>query len=776
MHSVFLGKDGSFSPAQIGPVDLGADRWRFVRLQLFRIIIATVLIYFLHQVLDFGVAFGWLALSSAFGIYLAGRLLRSGALFFPVFLAHCALLGAGYLLAAGGNTFFTQGDAAPSFDFLFSRVWDKAIAVLFFYIAAFLSTWLFWCRRYAVTIESVLFSLLFVTVLGSHRNYHLDAPKQLSSLTWKVSLLQRYHVEPQHLIIALGAVFVLVLVFYIVFSYGRPLFRSAPEVRTYGRGQKFISGIAILSAISALFSYAFFLNKSYSEDINRAMEGVGQTQGEGQSPLGFHSALGETRQPSALVRLEGDFATNPWAPMLYLREGALSDFQATELVLASNIFDPDVPRILPGQQYQSVLPPAGLGRERIVQSIYLLSRHNAAFAIDYPVRIGPIKNPDPQKFELAYQAISEAPVLPNDQLVGRKLGSSDWDEATWAHYLRAPGSKSAPLDREISVTGSEPVADQFGEDLRYKALSAQLTKEVDEPIAKAQAIVKFLSERSIYTRNPGHQLNAGGDPVAPYLFSEQKRGYCVHFAHAAVYMMRLAGIPARIATGYLTDLSYAKDGHILLHMGDRHAWPEVFVDGYGWMVFDVTPANAENEQVIVPDEKLLEELMNKLDPAQELLQPIPPQPESANDQESLIEKILDLQLLLPIAVVLLTLLTVGKLWLRHGYRFARNPRRRAWLAYIAFASLMLDLGIRRRSGETRQEYSRRVRDRHGIDAASITKITERAVYAKEAPATPIEELNGALRSCRESYDRSHLRLKRYLAFANPRSLLRIGGW
>lgn len=771
MHSVFLGKDGFVSP-----VEMGADRWRFLRLQLFRVLIGSVLTYFLHHLLDFGVSFGWLVAASTVGIYLAGRLLRGGALFFPIVLLHAGIFALCYFAAAGGNTLITRGDAAPAMDFLFSRYWDKAVALLFFYSIGFLTTWFFWCRRYAVATEAFLFSVFFVAILGSHRNYHLDAPKQLSSLTWKIDLLQRYHVEPQHLIIALGTAFVLVLLFYIVLAAERPLFRSQPEVRTYGRSQRLVSIITTLAAIASLFSYAFFLNKRYTEDINRAMEGVGQSQGEGQSPLGFHSALGETRQPSALVRFEGDFATNPWAPMLYLREGALSEFQNTELVLANTIFDPDVPRILPGQQYQSVLPPAGLGRERVIQSIYLLSRHNSAFAIDYPIRVGPIKNPDPQKFELAYQAISEAPVLPNDQLVGRKLGSSSWDEATWAHYLRAPGSKSAPLDREIPLEGADAVPDQFGEDLRYKALSTQLTEGISEPVAKAQAIVKFLSERSIYTRNPGHQLNPGGDPVAPYLFSEKKRGYCVHFAHAAVYMMRLAGIPARIATGYLTDLTYAKDGHILLHMGDRHAWPEVFVDGYGWMVFDVTPANAENEQVIVPDEKLLEDLMNKLDPAQELLQPLPPQPEDEKAGESLIERIIDLNILLPTLAGVLLLLLLGKLWLRHGYRFARSPRRQAWLAYIAFASLMLDLGIRRRSGETRQEYCRRVRDRHGIDAASITHLTERAVYAKEAPATPVGEIHSALQACRSSYDRSHLRVKRYLAFLNPRSLLRIGGW
>ena len=148
----------------------------------------------------------------------------------------------------------------------------------------------------------------------------------------------------------------------------------------------------------------------------------------------------------------------------------------------------------------------------------------------------------------------------------------------------------------------------------------EITAEPDPPILKAAMIVHYLSEESIYTTKPEHQVSEEGDPVAPYLFGEKKRGYCVHFAHAAVYLMRLAGIPARIATGYLTDLTYAKDGHILLHLGDRHAWPELYVRNIGWVVADVTPKNAEGEQVIIPDENLLEELISKIDPVVEFLE------------------------------------------------------------------------------------------------------------------------------------------------------------
>ena len=105
------------------------------------------------------------------------------------------------------------------------------------------------------------------------------------------------------------------------------------------------------------------------------MNGVGQNNESGESPLGFHSAIGKTNQPAALVRLEGDYRENPWAPMLYLREGSLSGFNGKEMVISSNAFDQDVPRIKPGQPYISTEQEPGENRKKVVHSVYLLTKH-----------------------------------------------------------------------------------------------------------------------------------------------------------------------------------------------------------------------------------------------------------------------------------------------------------------------------------------------------------------------------------------------------------------
>src|SRR5690606_1885350 len=159
-------------------------------------------------------------------------------------------------------------------------------------------------------------------------------------------------------------------------------------------------------------------------------------------------------------------------------------------------------------------------------------------------------------------------------------------------------------------------------------------------------------------------------------------------AHAAVYMMRLVGIPARIATGYLTDMRYAKDAHILLHLGDRHAWPEVYVQGHGWVTIDVSPEQAENEPALIPDEKLLEELMSKIDPAEELPGFEDPQPDQSKKYEDLLSHIVGPKTLQTIFAILLALFILAKTWVRFGYLLYFNSQKRTEAAYRSAASLL----------------------------------------------------------------------------------------
>ncbi len=87
--------------------------------------------------------------------------------------------------------------------------------------------------------------------------------------------------------------------------------------------------------------------------------------------------------------------------------------------------------------------------------------------------------------------------------------------------------------------------------------------------------------------------NQGSSDFLEYLLTKSRKGYDVHYATAAVMMMRSYGIPARYVEGYLASKDAAenlKDGQsLVLTSSDAHVWTEFYLDGIGWIPFDPTP-------------------------------------------------------------------------------------------------------------------------------------------------------------------------------------------
>jgi transglutaminase superfamily protein/transglutaminase TgpA-like protein len=70
-----------------------------------------------------------------------------------------------------------------------------------------------------------------------------------------------------------------------------------------------------------------------------------------------------------------------------------------------------------------------------------------------------------------------------------------------------------------------------------------------------------------------------------------RRGYCQHFSGAMALMLRMLGVPARVAAGFSPGRPEA-DGNYVVTDFDSHAWVEVYFNGIGWVTFDPTPAAA----------------------------------------------------------------------------------------------------------------------------------------------------------------------------------------
>jgi transglutaminase-like putative cysteine protease len=104
-------------------------------------------------------------------------------------------------------------------------------------------------------------------------------------------------------------------------------------------------------------------------------------------------------------------------------------------------------------------------------------------------------------------------------------------------------------------------------------------------VRRAMAMIRSDFAYTLATPLPGR------DSIDEFLF-EQKAGYCEHFSSAFVVLMRAAGIPARVVTGYVGGYRNPLGGYWQVRRSDAHAWAEVWLRGRGWVRMDPTAAVA----------------------------------------------------------------------------------------------------------------------------------------------------------------------------------------
>ncbi len=123
-------------------------------------------------------------------------------------------------------------------------------------------------------------------------------------------------------------------------------------------------------------------------------------------------------------------------------------------------------------------------------------------------------------------------------------------------------------------------------DLQSRALANALWGNSQSVEGYIQQVLNyFATEEFEYTLKPGQLLDV--DKVDQFLF-ERKRGFCSHYAGAFVYLMRSAGIPARMVAGYQGGEYNQLGNYWLIHQFDAHAWAEVWIAGQGWKRVDPT--------------------------------------------------------------------------------------------------------------------------------------------------------------------------------------------
>jgi len=127
---------------------------------------------------------------------------------------------------------------------------------------------------------------------------------------------------------------------------------------------------------------------------------------------------------------------------------------------------------------------------------------------------------------------------------------------------------------------------------RARALAAEWRAESgsDRAAIVRRMLAYYREQRFSYTLTPPL---LGEQAMDDFLFAS-RRGFCEHYAASFVFMMRAAGVPARVVTGYQGGEQNPVDNTLVVRQSDAHAWAEVWFEGSGWHRVDPTAAIAPN--------------------------------------------------------------------------------------------------------------------------------------------------------------------------------------
>ncbi|MDA0163583.1 transglutaminase-like domain-containing protein [Solirubrobacter ginsenosidimutans] len=149
------------------------------------------------------------------------------------------------------------------------------------------------------------------------------------------------------------------------------------------------------------------------------------------------------------------------------------------------------------------------------------------------------------------------------------------------------GTKGAPIVYPPRNGTATEVLDRAGLGRIY-ALALQLSDGAKTPDEYVQRLLDYFSGKEFtYSEVPPRASST----LDGFLF-DTKQGYCQQYSGAMALLLRMGGIPARVATGFSTGATDFKTGEYVVRDFDAHAWVEVYYPNWGWLTFDPTPADS----------------------------------------------------------------------------------------------------------------------------------------------------------------------------------------
>lgn len=188
-------------------------------------------------------------------------------------------------------------------------------------------------------------------------------------------------------------------------------------------------------------------------------------------------------------------------------------------------------------------------------------------------------------FRFLYNPIKDEVFFPSGMEVSYVLQGPPLitDPNAWHEKSREPG---APWNEQQYLD-----LPQTSKQAEIEELTAAIIGDAESPYEKAVAIQNFFRSDSRFTYTTTVPSPVSDDAVWDFL--DDGRGYCVQFATAMVVIARTAGIPARMAVGFLPGTSEEIDGVPggVVRAHDAHTWPQLHLGAAGWTRFEPTPGS-----------------------------------------------------------------------------------------------------------------------------------------------------------------------------------------
>ena len=268
-----------------------------------------------------------------------------------------------------------------------------------------------------------------------------------------------------------------------------------------------------------------------------------------------------------------------------------------------------------------------------------------------------------------------------------------------------------------------------------------------------------------------------GAPLVSFV-TRTKAGYCQHYAGAMAVMLRMLGIPARVAVGFTSGTYDGQRWTVTDH--DAHAWVEAWFRGYGWVPFDPTPGRGTfgGSYSVASNSAAVVEALGRGDLSSTALleRPVPDSADILRGETGLERRgrsffavVLGLGALWVFAVGL------GKALLRRARYLTRDPRRAATASRRELEEYLCDQGIALPPSATLDDVRRAVYEELGVDARMYADAAARARFGR--PGDVRQGAENARRELRALLRRARNELSlwaRFRGFVSLRSFRK--GW